>query len=79
MNKLLRNVLAGAGIAAVGGIGTKMAVDYFKNRGKEEEVPGEIREDADLPATSPQEVAYVVVEESSVQDFLDKSFGDPGR
>ncbi|HAC64092.1 MAG TPA: hypothetical protein DCF68_11270 [Cyanothece sp. UBA12306] len=72
----LRNILIGAGIVAVGGIGTKMAVDYFRNRGKEEEPP---ETDVDPEPTSPEEVAYVTVEESSVQSFLDASFGAPGR
>ncbi len=78
MSNLLRNVLAGAGIATVGAIGTKMAVDYFKNRGKEE-VVDESEGDVNPQAISSQQVAYAVVEESSVQDFLDKSFGDAGR
>ncbi|MDJ0619709.1 MAG: hypothetical protein QNJ63_23710 [Calothrix sp. MO_192.B10] len=76
MSKMLRNLLIGAGVAAVGAIGTKKAVDYFRNRG-EEEVVDENQDDAE--ATSPEEVAYVTVETSSVQDFLDNSFGDPGR
>ncbi len=72
----LRNWLVGAGIAAVGAIGTKKAVDYLRNRGKEEAV--EAAEDQDVQAPA-EEVAYAVVEPSSVQDFLDKSFGDAGR
>lgn len=72
----LRNILLGAGVAAVGAIGTKKAVDYFRNRGKEE-VVDESQGDAEAPA--PDEVAYATVEPSSVQDFLDKSFGSPGR
>ncbi|MEM7725437.1 MAG: hypothetical protein AAF208_03580 [Cyanobacteria bacterium P01_A01_bin.45] len=76
MNKNLRNLLVGAGVAAVGAIGTKTAVDYFRNRGKEE-VVDESQEDAE--PTSPDEVAYATVEESSVQNFLDASFGDAGR
>ncbi|WP_088240078.1 hypothetical protein, partial [Calothrix rhizosoleniae] len=75
MSKMLRNLLIGAGVAAVGAIGTKKAVDYFQNRGKEEEV--DAQEDAE--ATSPDEVAYATVEASSVQSFLDNSFGDAGR
>lgn len=75
MNNKLRNILIGAGVAAVGAIGTKKAVDYFRNRGQDE-VP-DTEEDAE--ATSADEVAYAVVEPSSVQDFLDKSFGAPGR
>lgn len=75
MNNRLRNILAGAGIATVGAIGTKLAVDYFRNRDKEEVVSNQ--EDAE--AATPDEVAYATVEESSVQDFLDKSFGTPGR
>lgn len=71
----LRNILVGAGIAAVGAIGTKKAVDYFRNRNKEEVI--EEAEDAEI--TSDDEVAYATVEPESVQDFLDKSFGDPGR
>jgi hypothetical protein len=34
----LRNFLIGAGIATAGAIGTKVAVDYFRNKGKEEVV-----------------------------------------
>jgi len=77
----LRNILMGAGVAAVGGIGTKMAVDYFRNRGKEEEVPevDEAEEDQAIAAISTEEVAYANVEDSSVQSFLDASFGAPGR
>ncbi len=72
----LRNLLIGAGVAAVGAIGTKKAVDYFRNRGKEEVVD---ESEGDAEVTEPDEVAYATVEPSSVQDFLDKSFGDPGR
>ncbi|MEB3882846.1 hypothetical protein [Lyngbya sp. CCY1209] len=77
----LRNILLGAGVAAVGGIGTKMAVDYFRNRGKEEEVPEveEEEEEATVANLSPEEVAYAVVEDDSIQSFLDASFGAPGR
>ncbi|NEP62030.1 MAG: hypothetical protein F6K31_34640 [Symploca sp. SIO2G7] len=77
----LRNILLGAGVAAVGGIGTKLAVDYFRNRGKEEEVPevDEAEEDQAIAATSTEEVAFANVEDSSVQEFLDVSFGAPGR
>ncbi|PAX55899.1 hypothetical protein [Brunnivagina elsteri] len=76
MSNLLRNLLVGAGVAAVGAIGTKTAVDYFKNRG-EEEVVDESQGDAE--PSSADEVAYATVEPSSVQDFLDGSFGDAGR
>ncbi len=72
----LRNLLIGAGVAAAGAIGTKKAVDYFKNRGKEE-APPESEPDAEAPAED--EVAFASVEESSVQGFLDSSFGDAGR
>ncbi len=73
----LRNILVGAGIAVVGGIGTKMAVDYFRNRGKEEPRP---QEQGDAEIVEPtQQVAYATVEPSSVQDFLDRSFGSKGR
>ncbi|MDY6899817.1 MAG: hypothetical protein SWZ49_17315 [Cyanobacteriota bacterium] len=72
----LRNLLIGAGIAAAGAIGTKKAVDYFKNRGKEE-APPEAEGDAEV--TAPDEVAFASVEESSVQGFLDASFGEAGR
>lgn len=73
---LLRNILVGAGVAAVGAIGTKAAVDYFRNRGQEEVVD---ESQPDAQETAPDEVAYATVEPSSVQDFLDKSFGKPGR
>lgn len=74
----LRNILAGAGIATVGAVGTKMAVDYFKNRNKEE-APDESEGDVDEAETPPEQVSYAVVQEDSVQSFLDASFGDPGR
>lgn len=73
----LRNLLVGAGVAIVGGIGTKMAVDYFRNRGQEE-VPPETEKDANISVPQ-EELAYAVVEQSSVQDFLDRSFGNVGR
>jgi hypothetical protein len=76
MSNMLRNLLIGAGVAAVGAIGTKKAVDYFQNRG-EEEVVDESQGDAEV--SSPEEVAYATVEQSSVQGFLDSSFGDAGR
>ncbi|MEM8779491.1 MAG: hypothetical protein AAGF26_11595 [Cyanobacteria bacterium P01_G01_bin.49] len=72
----LRNLLVGAGLTAVGAVGTKVAVDYFRNRG-EEEVVDESQGDQEI--SSGEEVAYVVVEQNSVQDFLDKSFGEKGR
>jgi hypothetical protein len=71
----LRNLLVGAGIVTVGGIGTNLAIDYFKNR-KQETVRDEALGDA-VPQA--QEVAYAVVEDKSIQNFLDKSFGNPGR
>jgi len=72
----LRNILIGAGVAAVGAIGTKKAVDYMRNRDKEEVVE---ESEGDAENIAADEVAYAVVEPSSVQDFLDKSFGNPGR
>lgn len=72
----LRNILLGAGVAAVGAIGTKKAVDYLRNRDKEE-VVDESQGDAEVVAAD--EVAYATVEPNSVQDFLDRSFGNPGR
>lgn len=72
----LRNILLGAGIATVGAIGTKVAVDYFRNRDKED-APPENAPDAET--TSAEEVSYAVVEDASLQKFLDTSFGDPGR
>ncbi len=72
----LRNILLGAGVAAVGAIGTKKAVDYLRNRDKEEVVEESA---GDAEAVAADEVAYATVEPSSVQDFLDKSFGNPGR
>jgi hypothetical protein len=76
MNNKLRNILIGAGVAAVGAIGTKKAIDYFRNRGQEEAVD---ESQGDAVAAAPNEVAYATVEPSSVQSFLDASFGDPGR
>ena len=72
----LRNILLGAGVAAVGAIGTKKAVDYLRNRDREEVVD---ESQGDAEAVAADEVAYATVEPSSVQDFLDKSFGNPGR
>ncbi|HEY9666648.1 MAG TPA: hypothetical protein V6C91_07575 [Coleofasciculaceae cyanobacterium] len=77
-NPKLRNVLIGAGIATAGAIGTKAAVDYFRNRGQEE-VVDESQGDADPQALAPTQVAYANVEPSSVESFLDASFGEPGR
>ncbi|MEL6223130.1 MAG: hypothetical protein AAFQ57_05050 [Cyanobacteria bacterium J06626_14] len=73
----LRNILIGAGVAAVGAVATKKAVDYLRNRGEEETVDESVG-DAEEPE-SDEELAYVKVEPSSVQGFLDKSFGKPGR
>lgn len=72
----LRNILLGAGVAAVGAIGTKKAVDYLRNRDKEEVVD---ESNPDVEEVAADEVAYATVEPSSVQDFLDRSFGNPGR
>jgi len=71
----LRNFLIGAGIVTVGAIGTKMAVDYFKNN----EEKAREQSLGDAQPQSEKEVAYAVVEQASVQGFLDKSFGKPGR
>lgn len=75
--KNIHKILAGAGITALGAIGTKAAVDYFRNR-DQEEVVDESQGDQEISAPD-REVAYAVVQPESVQDFLDKSFGDPGR
>ncbi|MDJ1168067.1 hypothetical protein PMG71_01345 [Roseofilum sp. BLCC_M154] len=88
----LRNVLIGAGVAAIGGIGTKMAVDYLRNRDQEEPAEGDLNDDAAAEAAeeaaaaqmatfsaSEAVIKYVSVEPSSVQGFLDASFGSPGR
>ncbi|MEO0928369.1 MAG: hypothetical protein AAFY63_21200 [Cyanobacteria bacterium J06643_13] len=72
----LRNILLGAGVAAVGAIGTKKAVDYLRNRGEEDVVEDNT---GDVEAVAADEVAYATVEPDSVQDFLDRSFGSPGR
>jgi hypothetical protein len=77
MNKKLRNVLIGAGLATAGAIGTKKAVDYFRNRGQEDAPEGDAENDVE--ATSDDEVSYAVVQDDSVQQFLDASFGEPGR
>lgn len=72
----LRNILLGAGVAAVGAIGTKKAVDYLRNRDKEEVVEESV---GDVEEVAADEVAYATVEPDSVQGFLDQSFGNPGR
>jgi hypothetical protein len=76
MSNLLRNILVGAGIATVGAIGTKVAVDYFKNKG-EEDTPDPVQ--GDQTPASADEVSYAKIEDASLQKFLDVSFGDPGR
>ena len=76
MSQLLRNILVGAGIATVGAIGTKVAVDYFKNRGEEKTVD---EAHGDQTPASAEEVSYAKVEDASLQNFLDVSFGAPGR
>lgn len=80
----LRNILKVAGVATAGAIGTKLAVDFFKKRGKKEEVSEDAPDilepvDDDAEPSSTAEVAYAAVKPSSAQTFLDKSFGDPGR
>ncbi len=86
----LKNLLIGAGVAAVGGIGVKLATDYLRNRGKEETPEGNLEDEATAEETvaakmasfsAPPEqiIQYVNVEPSSVQAFLDTSFGSPGR
>lgn len=86
----LKNLLIGAGVAAVGGIGVKLAVDYLRNRGKEETPAGSLDDEAaveqsvaakmaSFSAPPEQIIQYVNVEPSSVQNFLDTSFGSPGR
>ena len=72
----LRNILLGTGVAAVGAIGTKKAVDYLRNRDKEEVVD---ESEGDVESVAADEVAYATVEPNSVQEFLDNSFGNPGR
>jgi hypothetical protein len=74
----LRNILLGAGVAAVGAIGTKKAVDYLRNRDQEEVVEESVG-DVNAETIAADEVAYATVEANSVQDFLDLSFGTPGR
>jgi hypothetical protein len=66
----------GAGVAAVGAIDTKKAVDYLRNRGQEEVVE---ESTGDVETVAADEVAYATVEPDSVQDFLNQSFGSPGR
>ncbi|XDE61427.1 hypothetical protein AB3M80_23125 [Arthrospira platensis BEA 1257B] len=74
----LRKILAGAGIATVGAIGTKMAVDYFRNRNKEE-VVDETEDDVEEEELPAEQVSYAVVQDDSLQEFLDAAFGAPGR
>ncbi|ACB53160.1 unknown [Crocosphaera subtropica ATCC 51142] len=75
--KKIHKILAGAGLTALGAIGSKAAVDYFRNRG-EEKVIDKSQGDQEISAPE-QEVAYAVVKADSVQQFLDTSFGDVGR
>ncbi|MBF2001368.1 MAG: hypothetical protein IGS50_06280 [Synechococcales cyanobacterium C42_A2020_086] len=75
-SNLLRNILVGAGVATVGAIGTKAAVDYFRNRG-EEKTPDPSQ--GDQEPQSDNEVVFAKVEDASLQKFLDVSFGEAGR
>lgn len=73
-------VAGGVAAAGVVGFGVKKAVDYFKKKDEEEETPVVSNNQEEIEVTEPtEELAYAVVEPSSVQDFLDKSFGDEGR
>lgn len=74
----LRKILAGAGIATVGAVGTKMAVDYFRNR-NQEEVVDESEGDVEEEKVPSEQVSYAVVKDDSLQQFLDAAFGTPGR
>ena len=84
----LKKLLIGAGVAAVGGIGVKVAADYLRNRGEEEATEGDLEDEAaaeEAQAAAAEQVAsfsapeeaiqYVNVEPGSVQGFLDNSFG----
>ncbi len=73
----LRNILIGAGIVAVGAVGVKKTVDYFQNKKQQEALP-EVPDDAEI-SNPEEEVAFAVVEPQSVQEFLDKTFGNVGR
>ncbi|MGK7888293.1 MAG: hypothetical protein AB4042_03100 [Leptolyngbyaceae cyanobacterium] len=73
----LAKVVAGAAGVAATGYGVKKAVDYFQNRGQEENDP-EITEEAEVELES-DDIAFAVVEPESVQPFLDVSFGAEGR
>ena len=87
----LKKLLIGAGVAAVGGVGVKMAADYLRNRDKEEDPEGDLNDEAaaeEAQAAAAAQVAsfsageaiqYVNVEPDSVQGFLDACFGAPGR
>lgn len=86
----LKNLLIGAGVAAVGGIGVKLAADYLRNRGEEEEPEGDLEDEAAaeeavtakmaaFEAPPEETIQYVNVEPGSVQAFLDASFGSEGR
>ena len=85
----LKKLLIGAGVAAVGGIGVKKAVDYFRNRDQEEPGDVDLEDDAAeetaaakmaaFDAPDEELIKYVSVEPSSVQSFLDSAFGAPGR
>ncbi len=76
----LAKIAAGVAGAAALGYGTKKAIDYFRNRDKEEPAlpPEEINEEEEVELGG-DEIAYVTVEPESVQDFLDRSFGNAGR
>ena len=89
----LKKLLIGAGVAAVGGIGVKKAVDYFRNREEEEAPEGDLNDEAAaeeaqavaaakmqaFEAPPEEAIQYVNVEPGSVQGFLDSAFGAPGR
>lgn len=72
----LSGFLEKTGLSSLGKIGKKKTDDFLASNRNEAEIDAAEAEAISLTA---DEVAFTNIEPSSVQDFLDKSFGKPGR
>jgi len=72
----LGKILDKTGLKSLGKFGKKKTDDYLKT--DKHETPIDASE-AEAIALTPEEVAFTEVESASVQNFLDVSFGTPGR
>jgi hypothetical protein len=72
----LGKFLEKTGLSSLGKIGKKKADDFLASKTNTAEIDAI---EAEAIALTAEEVAFVSVEPNSVQAFLDKSFGKPGR